>query len=89
MNACSVNCYTCGRCVWEGGRYDRGELVDVPFEDGKEALTAYADAHCTRVACPHTTHAVTEAAAHSPEGLVAQLVDLRAQFAALKEQGAN
>jgi hypothetical protein len=85
VNACSVNCYTCGRCVWEGGRHQRGELIDVPFEDGQEALTAYADAHCTRTDCPHTTVSVAAAAAQRPEVLAQQVAELRAQLAALFE----
>lgn len=86
---CVVNCYTCGQCVWEGGQHTTDGITGLPFEDGQELLTAYADAHCTRDTCPHTTHAVAAEAAQSPGGLAAQLADLRVQFAILKEQGVN
>lgn len=85
MNACSVNCYTCGRCVWEGGRHDQGQLVDVPFEDGQEVLTAHADASCTRTDCPHTTASVAAVEAQRPDVLAQQITELRAQVAALSE----
>lgn len=32
-NPCSVNCHTCGHCVWSGGEYTAGaeEIVGLPF----------------------------------------------------------
>ena len=53
----SVNCYTCQRTVWRGGRTEGGQVTDLPGADGQELLTAFADSACPRggVGCPNTT----------------------------------
>lgn len=65
MTAASVVCKgPCQRIIWEGGRIQDGQVVDLPFEDGQELLTAFADESCPvggRVGdCPNTTDAVEE-----------------------------
>lgn len=57
MADASVNCYTCQRTVWQGGRTEGGQVIDLPFTDGQELLTTFADTSCPLggVGCPNTT----------------------------------
>lgn len=74
---CAVNCYTCAYQVWRGGD-------PPPFTDGQEVLTAYADASCPRVDCPHTTAARDAATKRRPDRVLA---DMQARIAALEAKG--
>ncbi len=53
----SLNCHTCLRTVWRGGRTEGGQVTDLPFADGAAVLTDFADTSCPRggVGCPNTT----------------------------------
>ncbi len=55
----SLNCHTCLRTVWRGGRIEGGQVTDLPSADGQVALTDFADTSCPQggVGCPNTTAA--------------------------------
>jgi hypothetical protein len=52
-----VSCHTCMKTLWEGD--------DQP-DDGQIIATEWADTHCPRADCPHTTQAVAERARQKP-----------------------
>lgn len=64
----------CGRVLFTGGRVDdTGQVVDLPFTDGQELLTAFADSSCpvggTAAGCPNTTEAQAVTAEEQPRQL--------------------
>lgn len=89
-NPCVITCYTCTCTVWEGGRYEDAQLTGLPFGeitgpdggtidlgDGHTMLTVYADTHCAREDCPHTT--VARSATESLTDRVTRLEQLIAE----------
>lgn len=74
MTAASVVCQgPCQHAVWEGGRIEDGQVVGLPFEDGQELLTAFADESCpaggAAGGCPNVTTAVEEREEQRPARL--------------------
>ena len=64
----SLNCHTCGRTVWRGGRTEGGQVTDLPVTDGQGMLTDFADTSCPQggVGCPNTTAGRQEAQDNRP-----------------------
>jgi len=65
-----VTCRTCDVVAWRGGQMsaDGTAVVGMPFADGQELLTTFADSSCPRggVGCPNTTAGRQEAQDNRP-----------------------
>lgn len=99
MHPASVHCHTCNTCVWSGGEIADNEdrsIAGLPFGpvialdgtvvdlgDAQDLLTGWADSHCQRDDCPHTSAAVAAARAQDPAVLVAEITELKAALGRL------
>ena len=95
---CIVSCRTCNHRVWEGGTIIPGALIgNLPFGaienpdgsttelgDGQTLLTGYADAHCTRPDCPHSSTNLAKQATPDDGWLRVRLVELETRITALE-----
>lgn len=85
---CIVHCKgPCGRILYQGGRIgDDAQIEGLPFDDGQELATDYADAACEFEGCPNTTTAVEAAKAQQPEAMAERIRQLETALARLLSQ---